>query len=173
MKKEDMIAKDLLNNAYHKALGEVFKAKEGDKKMIFGKPFEMKGGKWVPSSGGGKKESIPAKEGSPLNAMGKNPEAKVLYVGKPKRKPATAEEAKERMGRTLGTPAGKKEAPKKDKPKSEGSSVETEAKKRYTDMKNEYRKLQRYAEEGQLSHSEKQRMRDLKQRMREEERRQY
>lgn len=96
---------------------EVCKAKDGDTKMIFGKPFEMKGGKWVPSSGGGKKE----------------------------------------------------EAPKK----STGSTVESEAKKRFTEMKNEYRKLQRYAEEGQLSHSEQKRMRDLKQRMREEEQRQY
>lgn len=63
----DKIAKAILNDTYHKALGEVFKAKDGDKKMIFGKPFEMKGGKWVPSSGGKKKEA-PKKISSGVSA---------------------------------------------------------------------------------------------------------
>jgi len=59
---KNKIAKAILNDVYYKALGEVFKAKSGDTKMIFGKPFKYDGSKWVPSSGGGKKEEAPKKD---------------------------------------------------------------------------------------------------------------
>jgi len=47
------------------ACKEVDKAKDGDKKMIFDKPYTFKGGKWVQDEGGGKKDEDKPKEKKP------------------------------------------------------------------------------------------------------------
>jgi hypothetical protein len=64
-------------NKIEKSLSRIenmlFKANEGDKRMIFGKPFEYKGGKWMPTSAGGKKESIP--KGGPKSKKDESPSA--------------------------------------------------------------------------------------------------
>jgi len=65
---KDRVAKAIIDDVYHKALGEVFKAKSGDTKMIFGKPFKYDGSKWVPNAGGGKKKEAPKKISSGVSA---------------------------------------------------------------------------------------------------------
>lgn len=42
----------------------IIKAKDGDKREIFGKPFEWKGGKWVPAEGGSEKPKPEPKKSS-------------------------------------------------------------------------------------------------------------
>lgn len=68
----DRVAKNIVNSLVHKAIADVTKAKSGDTKMIFGKPFKYDGGKWVPSSGGGKKEDGRSKIGPSVQEKIKN-----------------------------------------------------------------------------------------------------